>query len=231
VSIIRGSEWTPQGVHFRQSKNPLRCGVKPLKKLILLTIVLYISGCTTLKVVSYEGVGRDRWQKPDKVIRALDIGPGDDVADIGSGSGYFTLPLAEAVAPHGTVFASDIDENINNYLKRRLRRSEIRNVEVIQADPYDPNLPTEVGLVFMCNTYHYIEDAETYFSHIRGYLRRDGRIALIDFDGSRWRHRLSGHYSDRDSTVRTLKAAGYRLDEEFHFLDRQYFLVFSTENY
>ncbi len=193
-----------------------------------LSLLLCTTGCTSLKVLSYEGPGRDRWQQPEEVIRVLDIQPGDVVADIGSGGGYFSLHLAEAVGPEGTVYAADIDPAMNRYLERRARRAGHDNIKTILADPDDPNLPeTGVDLIFMSNTYHYLDDPTAYFSDLQRTLGPSGRLAIIDFDGTKWRHRVTGHFSRRDEVLKELQTAGYELVEEFHFTDRQYFLVFS----
>ena len=199
-----------------------------LLTLTALSFILFLPACTTLKVLAYEGIGRDRWQQPDEVVQALEVKPGDAIADIGSGGGYFALRLAEAVGPDGVVYAADIDEAINRHLERRARRASQENIEIILADPDDPRLPESgVDLIFMCNTYHYLDDATTYFANVRQYLRDPGRVAIIDFDGTTWFHRVTGHWSDRDKVVQEVEAAGYELTAEFDFLDRQYFLVFS----
>ncbi len=196
--------------------------------LALLSLTIFLTGCTTLKVMTYEGIARDRWQHPEEVVESLNIERGDVVADIGSGSGYFTMPLAGAVGPEGTVYAADIDEGLNEYLEERLERANYQNVEVILAQPEDPNLPeTDIDLIFMCNTYHYLDDPTSYFSTVREYTRERGRVAIIDYDGSKWRHFLTGHWSDPKDVIQDLEAANYELVSEFDFLDRQYFLVFS----
>ena len=75
-------------------------------------LILAFAGCTTLKRYAYEGFNRDKWQKPEEVIRALRIQPGQVVADLGSGSGYFTFRLARAVDPGGKVYAVDVEKGV-----------------------------------------------------------------------------------------------------------------------
>src|SRR4030095_12939357 len=81
-----------------------------------MVLALFCAGCTSLKRWAYEGWGRDRWQQPDGVIEALRLRPGDRVADLGSGGGYFTFRLAKAVGPTGHVYAVDVDEGVDDYI-------------------------------------------------------------------------------------------------------------------
>ncbi|MBI4523956.1 MAG: class I SAM-dependent methyltransferase [Deltaproteobacteria bacterium] len=193
-------------------------------------VILLFSGCTSLKKWAYEGFNRDKWQKPDEVIRALKIRPGDQIADVGSGSGYFTFRLAKAVLPGGRVFAADVDEGLNQYVADEARRQGLGNVQVILARPEDPQLPKSgTDLAFTCNTYHHIENRVSYFSNFRKYLRPNGRIAIIDFNGKGWFATLWGHYTPADVVKEELKQAGYELRQEFDFLPRQHFLIFAME--
>src|SRR5262245_66138887 len=97
----------------------------------LLLAVALLGACTSLKRFAYEGFSRDRWQQPERVVAALEIRAGDRVADLGAGSGYFTERLARAVAPGGQVYAVDVEEEMNEYLRKRLTQAGIDNVEVI----------------------------------------------------------------------------------------------------
>lgn len=200
-----------------------------LKTLSLFLVLsgLAAQGCTSLKKMAYEGFGRDRWQDPERVLNALHIQPGDHVADLGSGSGYFTLPLARAVGPNGKIYAVDVDQALNEYVKNRATRAGYRNVEVILAEPDDPLLPLRgVELVFTSNTYHYLKDRIAYFKRLCKYLRPGGRIAIIEFNGRGWAERLLGHWTPPETIKTEMGAAGYHLAVEYHFLPRQSFLVF-----
>src|SRR5688572_7350174 len=104
----------------------------------VLVAFLALAGCTALKQCAYEGIGRDDWQKPDEVIRSLDIRPGDHVADVGSGSGYFTFRLAKAVGPSGKVYAVDVDQGLKNALAKKARDEGYRHIETILAQVDDP---------------------------------------------------------------------------------------------
>jgi len=190
--------------------------------------LLLLSACATLKRCSYEGFNRDDWQQPDRVIRSLEIQPGARIADIGSGGGYFTFRFAAAVGPQGRVYAADVDTSLNDYVRGRAREEAQENIEVVLAKYDDPSLPVEgVDLIFLSNTYHHIDDRPSYFANAKKYLRDDGRIAIIEFDGRGWFQTLFGHYTPGEVIKEEMEAAGYRLTQEFDFLSKQSFLVFS----
>ncbi len=195
---------------------------------LFLLVVLLLASCTSLKRCAYEGINRDEWQKPDEVIRGLGIRPGDRIADLGSGGGYFTFRLARATGPTGKVYAVDVDEGMNDYVANRARQEGHSNIEVILAKPDDPLLPESgADIIFTTNTYHHLENRPAYFANASKYLRRDGRIAIIDFSGKQWFEFLGGHYTPAEVIKREMKEAGYHLQKEFDFLPKQYFLIFS----
>ncbi len=197
-------------------------------RLLLTFLVAVCTGCTGLKQCAYEGFNRDSWQQPDQVIRSLNLQPGDVVADLGSGSGYFTFRLADAVGPDGKVYAVDIDQEMNELIAKRAREEGYDNVRVVLARPHDPGLPESgMALVFSSNTYHHLENRTTYFSGVAGHLRPDGRIAILDFNGEGWFHKLAGHWTEGDTIRQEMKAAGYSLERTFHYLPKQNFLIFS----
>jgi arsenite methyltransferase len=185
------------------------------------------SGCSAWKRFAYAGWGRDGWQQPDRVIAALDLEPGDRVADLGAGGGYFTFRLADAVGPSGVVFAVDVDEDMTEYLAARSAREGRGNVRVILAEYRDPLLPDGgVDLLFTCNTYHHLQDRVTYFARVRRDLRPGGRVAIVELSDASWFPRWFGHHTPLETIVGEMNAAGYRLDRSFDFLTRQHFAIF-----
>ena len=104
---------------------------------------------------SFDAPERDAWQMPEQVIAALEIAPGAAVADIGAGTGYFTVRLARDTAA-GTVYAVDIEPAMVDYVRRRADEAGLGNVVGVVADPDSPNLPAPVDLVLIVNTYHHI---------------------------------------------------------------------------
>ncbi len=192
--------------------------------------LVHSAGCTAFKRFTYEGFNRDPWQHPQEVIRALAIQPGERVADIGAGGGYFTFRLADAVGPEGKVYAVDVDQGMIDYLAERAAKEGRGNVETILAAPDDPRLPEDgVDLIFTCNTYHHLEDRPAYFAGAKRYLRANGRVAIVDFSERSFWERIIGHATPSDLIRNEMQAAGYQLQQEHTFLPDQSFLVFATD--
>lgn len=174
---------------------------------------------------------RDQYQKPDQVVAALGLKAGMAVADLGSGSGYFTVRFAKAVTESGKVYAIDVEPDMLAYTKSSLERLRIPHAaEFILAAPDDPKLPpASVDLVFVCNVYHHLENRSRYFMNVRPALKAGGRVAIVDF----YHDERSGdvgfprrHLVARDTVIEEMTGAGYRLVREHTFLPRQYFLEF-----
>ena len=190
---------------------------------------LLCGGCAGLKQCAYEGLSREEWQQPEKVIASLQIRSGDNIADLGAGSGYFTFLLAQAAGPTGKVYAVDIDPDMTSLVARKATERGAKNVEVILANPDDPSLPKgNLDLVFTANTYHHIENRVGYFAALRKALRPRGRVAVIDYDRRSWIIGVLSHYTPPELIKREMEQASYRLAREFDFLDRQSFLLFEA---
>jgi arsenite methyltransferase len=190
-------------------------------------VVALCAGCTQLKRFAYEGWGRDKWQQPNKVIEALDLRPGNRVADLGSGGGYFTFRLAQDVGPKGHVYAVDVDQGLLDYIAGRARDEDLNNVSIVLAKYDDPVLPEKVDLIFTSNTYHHLEDRVAYFRNAQKYLRPGGRVAIVELAGKGWFDSWFGHWTSSETIRAEMEAAGYRTQQEFTFLPKQFFLVFT----
>ncbi len=125
---------------------------------------------------------RDVYQRPDQVMAALAFRPGERVADIGAGSGYFTRRIAPAVGATGVVWAIDIAPEVLDYLETRARREGLANVRVQKVQPDDPQLPAGgVDTILMVDTLHYVKERGAYAKKLRAGLAPGGRIVVIDF--------------------------------------------------
>jgi len=196
----------------------------------LLLAFCLLAGCGKLKQWTYEGINRDQWQQPEKVIAALKLRPGDQVADLGAGGGYFTFKLAKAIGPTGKVYAVDIDRDMTDLIAERAQKESVQNLETIVAQADNPVLPTTgVDLILTVNTYHHIGERIAYFKRLQKYLRPSGRIAVIDFDRRAWFEGLLRHYTPTEFIKREMEQAGYALQQELDFLDRQSFLIFAVK--
>ena len=129
----------------------------------------------------FDNPKRDSWQKPDAVIASLALKPTHQVADIGAGTGYFSMRLAKAV-PQGKVYAIDVEKTLVAYMNKRAQGAGLQSVVVPTLGAGDdPKIPAPVDLVFLCNTYHHIPQRIRYFKRIAASLKAGGRIAIVDF--------------------------------------------------
>ena len=176
----------------------------------------------------FDNPQRDAWQKPDEVLDALHLQRTDKVADIGAGTGYFSVRIAKRV-PDGKVFSVDIEPDMLHYLGERAHREHLSVLLPMRGTAESPNLPEPVDIVLIVDTYHHIENRISYFAKLRDLLLRNGRLAIVDFrvdapDGPPSELRLPP-----EKITAELDAAGYSLIETHTFLPRQNFLVFQRK--
>jgi predicted methyltransferase len=168
---------------------------------------------------------RDAWQKPHEVIQALALKPDSVVADLGAGTGYFSMRLAH-MTQQGKVYAVDVEPAMVKHLAERAAKAGLKNVVAVQAKPGDASLPGRADLVLLVDVYHHIEDRERYFRDLQKSLKPGGRVAVIDF---RMDSPVGPPRSARieEQQVRSeMQRAGYGLAQQHAFLPNQYFLVF-----
>lgn len=177
-----------------------------------------------------DGPGRDAWQRPDEVIAALAVRPGARVADVGCGTGYFTLRLLRAVGPGGRVIAVDIQQGMLDLLAGRLGDGERDRVTLRRNPPDRPLLPGDaLDLVLCANTLNEVGDAdqERFVRSMADGLVPDGRLALVDWLPSRTRLGPPVEHRIAPARVKALAAAaGLVLAEDLDLLPMHSFLVF-----
>jgi ubiquinone/menaquinone biosynthesis C-methylase UbiE len=173
----------------------------------------------------FDDPARDAWQLPHRVITALNLKRGQIVADIGAGTGYFSVRLAKSeAAPR--VYAVDIEPSMVSYVRERASKEGLSNVTAVLASAEQPNLPEPVDLVLIVDTYHHIGDREAYFRRLVKSIKPGGQVAIIDFKPDS----PEGPPKEFRFPVEKFKSemgkAGYRLAAQHDFLPRQQFLVF-----
>lgn len=173
----------------------------------------------------FDDPARDDWQKPRQVIEALNLAPEAVVADIGAGTGYFTVRLAQAL-PKGRVYAADLEPDMVQYIERRARQMKLANVTALLAAPADPKLPAPVDCVLLVNTYHHIDGREAYFRRLAAALKPEGDIAIIDYTLESPIGPPVGARLAAAEVKAEMRRAGYALVAEHGFLPYQYFLLF-----
>jgi ubiquinone/menaquinone biosynthesis C-methylase UbiE len=130
-----------------------------------------------------ETPGRDDWQQPRKVVDHLPINPGDAVAEIGGGTGYFTSYLSRKTGPRGTVYAVDIEKDMLDVLDARAKKEGLGNVRTVLARPDKPPPlpPASMDTAFLCEVYFAIPDKISFLKQLGGILKRDGKLVIVDF--------------------------------------------------
>jgi predicted methyltransferase len=175
-----------------------------------------------------EAPDRDLWQPPDQIMDAIGIADGSVVADIGAGSGWFTIRLARRVGPQGLVYAEDVQDEMINAIMRRVQREGITNVKPVLGIGSNPRLPANsLDAVLVVGAYYEIVDRVTMLSNLARALKPQGRIGVIDFKlegtgpGPATDERVSP-----DVVVKDAVEAGLHLIRQEPFLPYQYFLIF-----
>jgi ubiquinone/menaquinone biosynthesis C-methylase UbiE len=176
----------------------------------------------------FEEPGREKWQKPDEVVKVLALPEDAKVADVGSGTGYFAVRLARAV-PRGKVYGVDIEPDMGRYLGERARREGLNNLEPVLATPEDSKLPEPVDLVLIVDTYHHLGDRVAYLRRLGERLTRGGRVAVVDFRKSSDMGPPEKHKLSAEQVREEMIAAGYAPLQAYDFLPEQYFLVFQHQ--
>ena len=169
---------------------------------------------------------RDQKLHINQVMDLLGISPGKSVADIGAGSGWFTVRAAQRVAPTGTVYAVDINPAAIQYVDDRAKKEKLNNVKTVLGTAADPRLPSEsVNAVLLLKTYHEVAQPVELMTHLRSSLRPDARVGIIDRNGNGENHGVA-----KKIVIQEVESAGYRLAEEHDELVKDdkmdYFLVF-----
>ena len=193
-----------------------------------------VSGRAIAQVMGYEGAAwlerpeRESEERPSKAIKALDIKPGQVVADVGAGSGYYTVRLAERVGPTGRVFATDIQPEMLSLLRSRVSRARLDNVELVLSADADPRLPEGLfDLVLMVDVYHELARPQEVLRKLRASLKPDGRLVLVEFrKETAWVPIREEHKMSVKEARMELEAEGYRFDRVIGVLPWQHILVF-----
>ena len=165
---------------------------------------------------------------PGRVIAALNIAEGETVADIGAGTGYFTVRLAEST-PARNVYAVDIEPSMVDYIRERAEAASLDQVVGVVADANSPNLPEAVDVVLIVNTYHHIPNRVDYFTKLRESLTPGARLAIVDYQKGA---PGGGPPDDFRFTVEEISGelaqAGYAMQSQQDFLPRQNFLIYAA---
>lgn len=174
-----------------------------------------------------EAPDRDLWQRPERIMDQLGIVEASVVADIGAGSGWFTIRLSRRVGPQGVVYAQDVQQGMLNAITRRVQREGQANVRTILGTATDPKLPAGIfDAVLIVDAYHEIDDRVRLLTHVARALKPRGRVGVVDF-------KLEGggpgppddERVDPREVIADATRAGLQLSSS-EMLPFQYFLIF-----
>jgi ubiquinone/menaquinone biosynthesis C-methylase UbiE len=177
---------------------------------------------------------RVEFQKPDEVMKALAVRPGERVADVGAGSGYFTVRAARAVGPTGTVVAVDIAQEMLDYLGQRVKKEGLANVRLQKVAKDDPQLPPAgIDTILLIDTLHYVQNRGEYAKKLRAGLAPGGRLVVIDYIPKSMEDRPWGPPPEQQISRQTvdadMAAGGLKVVKSYDFLPEQYFVVYAAE--
>ena len=180
----------------------------------------------------FEGESREVFVGRDEVLQACDIAPGASVADIGAGTGLYTMLFAKAVGSEGWVFGVDIAPRFLEHLNERAGNTGVENLTAVLGSQRSVNLaPESIDLAFICDTYHHFEYPKSTMDSIPRALKDGGRLIVIDFERIPGESRdwIFGHVRAGKEVFRAeIQDAGFILEEEKKVdgLKENYFLMF-----
>ncbi len=170
-------------------------------------------------------------EQPERVLDAMGLRPGDVVADVGCGSGYYARRIARRVQPGGTVYCEDIQPEMLDIMRERAAAEGVIGIEAVLGAPDDPRLPAgAVDWIIITDVYHEMSEPEAMLAGIRRALAPGGRVALLEYraeDGS-GDHILADHAMSVRQVLLEWRAAGFELAALHDFLPSQHLFVFHS---
>lgn len=193
-----------------------------------------VTGRQIAGVMGHQGAGwlergeREAEERVSVAVRALEVAPGEVVADVGAGTGYYTIRLADRVGPKGRVFATDIQPEMLDMLRARVQRAGLTNVELVRGLPDDPKLPANTfDMILMVDVYHELSQPQVMLQRLKAALKPTGRLVLLEFrkEDPQVPIRLEHKMTVAEARAE-LEAEGYVFDKVLNDLPWQHILVF-----
>jgi ubiquinone/menaquinone biosynthesis C-methylase UbiE len=182
-------------------------------------------------IKTLDGTTRVATLKIDEVIAAMQLKPGQTVADIGAGTGLLSVPVAKAVGPKGQVFAVEIDAGFFPVIKKRADDNGVANVQTVLGSFTDPKLPvSNVDLAFFHDVLHHVENRAAYLTTLAKYIAPAGRIFVVDFEGGKGPHAQQPELQvSREQLTAWMKAAGFTQVAAAKLFDDKFVLTFARK--
>lgn len=203
-----------------------------IRRVLSLTIAVLLLAAASAAAQREGRRDRNEWQQPEQVVQELHLKPGDVVADVGCGRGYFLFPFAEAVGDEGKVLGVDIDQRALDAAGKRAEEQGVKNIEMVHSEPTDTKLkPGSVDVAFICMVLHHVpkEQQQPLLQSVARALKPGGYLYVIDVrEGVETPFRWHGEQLPREELIEQATAAGLALDADFYCLQYQYFVRFAA---
>jgi ubiquinone/menaquinone biosynthesis C-methylase UbiE len=172
---------------------------------------------------------RELEEEPDLAMRLIRVQRGQTVADLGAGSGYFTVRLAKAVGDAGRVYAVDIQQGMLDLLQRAVTKARLSNVVSVLAAPDDPRLPPEsLDLVLMVDVYHELSTPQVTLGHLKRALKPGGRLVLLEYRAEDPSVPILPEHKMTKAQVKLeIEHEGFRQQRVYDDLPRQHLIIFT----
>jgi ubiquinone/menaquinone biosynthesis C-methylase UbiE len=188
--------------------------------------------------MSYHGIPwlnrpeRIQEENPEEMLEQLKVLPGMTVCDMGCGDGYYTIELARRVGPTGKVIAVDIQPEMLQELSRRCEQNNLKNVDMILGLPHDPKLPEgKLDLILMVDVYHEFSNPIEMLESMRNSLKKDGRIALVEFRGEDPQVPIKPeHKMTKKQILKEYEANAFRLVDQYDRLPWQHLMFLGPDD-
>jgi ubiquinone/menaquinone biosynthesis C-methylase UbiE len=188
--------------------------------------------------MSYHGIPwlnrpeRIQEENPEEMLEQLKVQPGMTVCDMGCGDGYYTIELARRVGPTGKVIAVDIQPEMLQELSRRCEQNNLKNVDMILGLPHDPKLPEgKLDLILMVDVYHEFSNPIEMLDSMRKSLKKDGRIALVEFRGEDPQVPIKPeHKMTKKQILKEYEANAFRLVDQYDRLPWQHLMFLGPDD-
>jgi ubiquinone/menaquinone biosynthesis C-methylase UbiE len=234
VSLLAAATTTPAQEILRPASPP--APTKPAEKIP--PGLTHYMGRPIAQTMHFAGApwltreSRDREEEPARLMKALDLKPGQTVCDLGCGNGFYTLKLADAVGPAGKVLAVEIQQEMLDLLARRAAKTNHKNIEPVLGTVADPRLPdNSCDLVLLVDVYHEIDHPVEVLAAIRKSLTKMGRMVLVEFRTEdpdvpiKPEHKMS-----KAQILKEIPANGFKLVRQFDDLPWQHVMYFERDD-
>ncbi|HLJ46529.1 MAG TPA: class I SAM-dependent methyltransferase [Bryobacteraceae bacterium] len=193
-----------------------------------------LTGRHIAPVMGYAGAdwlersSREREEQPDEALDLIGIQKGMVVADVGAGTGFISLKIAERVGPTGKVYANDIQPEMLDRLRQNAKRANVTNVETVLGSETDPKLPAgKIDLIIMVDVYHEFARPQEMLDNMRAALKPDGRLVFLEYKKEDPSIPIRPEHKMSTSEVKIeVEAEGYKLDKVIDTLPRQHIIFF-----